>query len=90
MKQEQKNLIFQFIEELYSENKGKEEIRKKEEEIYIKLERLEAGDPSLKNEVSNIINLISSLYSDVKYRYFEYGIIARTVKDTTNLKWTEK
>ena len=89
MKLEQKNLIFQFIEELHSENKGREEISKKEEEIYETLEKLEEKNPALKEELSNLTYLISILQSDIKYKYFEYGIMVKTVKDTTNLKWTE-
>ena len=89
MKLEQKNLIFQFIEELQSENKGEGEINKREEEIYAELEKLEERNPSLKNEISNLIHIISSLYSDVKYTYFEYRIIAKTTKETANLNWAE-
>ena len=89
MKLEQKNLIFQFIEELQSENKGKGEINKREEEIYGELEKLEERNPDLKNEISNLIYLISSLYSDIKYTYFEYGIISKAIKDTVNLNWRE-
>ena len=89
MKLEQKNLIFQFIEELQSENKGKGEINKREEEIYAELEKLEERNPDLKNEISNLIHIINNLYSDIKYTYFEYGIIAKTTKETANLNWTE-
>ena len=89
MKLEQKNLILQFIEELQSENKGKGEINKREEEIYAELEKLEERNPDLKNEIYNLIHVISNLYSDIKYTYFEYGIIAKTTKESANLNWTE-
>ncbi len=89
MKLEQKNLIFQFIEELQSENKGKGEINKREEEIYGELEKLEERNPELKNEISSLTYIISSLYSDIKCTYFEYGIIAKTTKETANLNWIE-
>ena len=89
MKLEQKNLIFQFIEELHSNDKGKGEISKREEEVYEELEKLEEKNPNLKNEISNLIYLISSLYSDIKYTYFEYGIISKAIKDTANLNWRE-
>ena len=85
MKLDQKNLIFQFIEELNSEKKGN---YSKEKEIYSKLETLEIENPSLKNEIGNIISLVSSLYSDMKYSYFEYGIMAKIVEESTNFNWT--
>ena len=58
MELEQKNLIFQFIEEFHSENRGEEEIHRKEKEVYEKLAKLEVENPTLKNEICKILNLI--------------------------------
>ena len=81
------NILFQFIEELYSDDKISDEIYRKEKELYERLEKLEAENLESADEICSIVNLISSLNSDIKYRYYEYGIIAKAVSETTTFEW---
>ena len=82
----QKNLIFQFVERMYSEN-TEDELYKKEMEIYEKLEYLEEKSPEIRNEICEIANLMVMLNGDIKYKFYEYGIMAKDVGDNTNLEW---
>ena len=82
----QKNLIFQFVERMYSEN-TEDELYKKEMELYQKLEYLEQKSPEIKNEICEIANLMVMLNGDIKYKFYEYGIMAKDVGDNTNLEW---
>ena len=82
----QKNLIFQFVERMYSEN-TEDELYKKEMELYQKLEYLEEKSPEIKNEICEIANLMVMLNGDIKYKFYEYGIMAKDVGDNTNLEW---
>ena len=81
------NILFQLVEELHSADKMSGEIFKKEKELYERLEKLEVENPELTDKICQIVNLISLLNSDIKYRYYEYGIMAKTVSEITNLEW---
>ena len=87
MDRKYQNILFQFIEELHSGDKMSGEIYRKEKELYERLEKLESENPESTNEICRIVNLISSLNSDIKYRYYEYGIMAKDVSETTNFEW---
>ena len=69
----QKNLIFQFIEELNSKNE-KDVLCIKEKELLKKLGDLIMKNPDLENEITEIANLMISLNGDIKYKFYEYGI----------------
>ncbi len=84
----QKNLIFQFIEELNSKNE-KDVLCIKEKELLKKLGDLIMKKPDLENEITEIANLMISLNGDIKYKFYEYGIIAKNVGEGTNLEWRE-
>ena len=84
----QKNLIFQFIEEVNSKNK-KDVLHIKEKELLQKLGDLIIKNPDLENAVTEIANLMISLNGDIKYKFYEYGIIAKNVGEGTNLEWRE-
>ena len=64
-----KNLLFQFIEELYSDDKMADEIHKKEKELHKRLEKMELENSNLTEEIYYIMNLTTSMNSNIKCRY---------------------
>ncbi len=87
MNRKHKNLLFQFIEKLYSGDKMADEIHKKERELYERPEKMELENSNLTEEIYYIMNLTASLNSDIKYRYYKYGVIAEDVGEITNFEW---
>ena len=84
------NLIFQFLEEIYENNKNNSSIKEIEKKLLEKLEVLREKNSSLNSEIDEIIDFIYELNGEIKYRYFEYGILAKTTFEETNLNWKEE
>lgn len=84
------NLIFQFLEEIYENNKDNSSIKGIEKKLLGKLEILREKNQSLNSEIDEIIDFIYELCGEIKYRYFEYGILAKTTFEETNLNWKEE
>ena len=55
-----------------------------------KLETLKEKSQDLRVKIDDIIDIIYELRGEVKYQYFEYGILARTTFEDTNLDWKQK
>ncbi len=90
MKAKEINLIFQFLEEIYENNKNNSSIKEIEKKLLGKLENLREKNQSLNSEIDEIIDFIYELSGEIKYRYFEYGILAKTTFEETNLNWKEE
>ena len=90
MKAKEINLIFQFLEEIYENNKNNSSIKEIEKKLLEKLEVLREKNSSLNSEIDEIIDFIYELNGEIKYRYFEYGILAKTTFEETNLNWKEE
>lgn len=87
METRQKNLIFQFLEEMYEEEKDTNSLFLQEKKLIEKLEALKTKYPGLKDAIFEIIDIAIILNSEVKRKYFEYGLMAKEVMGTTNLEW---
>ena len=84
------NLIFQFLEEIYENDKSNSSIKEIEKKLFGKLETLKEKSQDLRVKIDEIIDIIYELRGEVKYQYFEYGILARTTFEDANLDWKQK
>lgn len=82
MDNEQKNLLFYFIEEVSSDTDNKTILHQKQENLLSELEQIPEEFPELKEIISRLSDLIVELCSEMKYKYFEYGITANDILNT--------
>ena len=82
MDNEQKNLLFYFIEEVSSDNDNKTILHQKQENLLSELEQIPEEFPELKEIISRLSDSIVDLCSEMKYKYFEYGITANDILNT--------
>ena len=82
MDNEQKNLLFYFIEEVSSDTDNKTILHQKQENLPSELEQIPEEFPELKEIISRLSDLIVELCSEMKYKYFEYGITANDILNT--------
>ncbi len=79
-----KNLIFQFLLEL-EEEKAEEGILAEEKKLMEKLCHAEEKYKISGEIITEIKELFIILKSEIKFKYFEYGIIADKISETTNI-----
>ena len=89
MTKNQKNLIFQFLENIYEEEKDINQLFQKEKQILKNLDKLKEKLPESEELIVNITDQITILNTDIKYKYFEYGIIAKETIEIENVSWKE-
>ena len=82
MDNEQKNLLFYFIEEVSSDTDNKTILHQKQENLLSELEQIPEEFPELKEIISRLSDSIVDLCSEMKYKYFEYGITANDILNT--------
>ena len=82
MDNEQKNLLFYFIEEVRSDTDNKTILHQKQENLLSELEQIPEEFPELKEIISRLSDSIVDLCSEMKYKYFEYGITANDILNT--------
>ena len=84
MNSKSKNLIFQFLLEL-EEGKAEKEICAEEKKLMEKLHYTEEKYKVSGEIITEIKELFIILKSEIKFKYFEYGIIANQITETTNI-----
>lgn len=77
-------LIFQFLMEL-EEGKSEEEICAEKKKFLEKLYYTEEKYKIPKEAITEIKELLIILISEIKHKYFEYGITAGKIIENTNL-----
>ena len=82
MDNEQKNLLFYFIEEVSTDTDNKTILHQKQENLLSELEQMPEKFPELKEIISRLSDSIVDLCSEMKYKYFEYGITANDILNT--------
>ena len=82
MDNEQKNLLFYFIEEVSSDTDNKTILHQKQENLLSELEQIPEEFPELKEIISRLSDSIVDLCSEMKYKYFKYGITANDILNT--------
>ncbi len=82
MDNEQKNLLFYFIEEVSSDIDNKTTLYQKQENLLSELEQIPKKFPDLKEVISRLSDSVVELCSEMKYKYFEYGITANDILNT--------
>ena len=82
MDNEQKNLLFYFIEEVSTDTDNKTILHQKQENLLSELEQIPEEFPELKEIISRLSDSIVDLCSEMKYKYFEYGITANDILNT--------
>ena len=82
MYNEQKNLLFYFIEEVSTDTDNKTILHQKQENLLSKLEQIPEEFPDLKEIISRLSDSIVDLCSEMKYKYFEYRITANDILNT--------
>ena len=78
----QKNLLFYFIEEVSTDTDNKTILHQKQENLLSELEQIPEEFPELKEIISRLSDSIVDLCSEMKYKYFEYGITANDILNT--------
>ena len=82
MNNEQKNLLFYFIEEVSTDTDNKTILHQKQENLLSELEQIPEEFPELKEIISRLSDSIVDLCSEMKYKYFKYGITANDILNT--------
>ena len=82
MEKEQKNLLFYFIEEISSDAENKAILNQKQENLLSELEQITENFPDLKELINRLSDSVIELCSEMKYKYFEYGITAGEIMNT--------
>ena len=82
MEKEQQNLLFYFIEEISSDAENKTTLHQKQENLLSELEKIPEKFPDLKELISHLSDSMVELCSEMKYKYFEYGITANDILNT--------
>ena len=82
MDNEQKNLLFYFIEEVSSDTDNKTILHQKQENLLSELEQIPEEFPELKEIISRLSDSIVDLCIEMKYKYFKYGITANDILNT--------
>ena len=82
MDNEQKNLLFYFIEEVSSDTDNKTILHQKQESLLSELENIPENFPDLEGVISRLSDVVVELCSEMKYQYFEYGITANYILNT--------
>lgn len=90
IEKEYMNLLFQYLEEICSNDELNKNIESHEKEILEKLEQMEERNPHLKKRLYELSNIIINLISDIKYKYFKFGFLGREISETAVLDWTSK
>ena len=81
MELSEKNLLFQFLKEIQENKKTEFPIQKLENQLSLFIDTLKSNHPELSSELISLNELIYELNSEIKYQYFEYGIMAETLLD---------
>lgn len=82
MEKEQKNLLYYLIEEINSNTENKTTLYQKQETLLSELEKIPEEFPELKKLITRLSDSTVELFSELKYRYFEYGITADDILKT--------
>ena len=82
MNEEQKKLLFYFIEEVESNNETEDTIHNKQKYLLEELEKISESHEDLKETVIKLSDSMVDLCEKIKNQYFEYGIIAKDVHNT--------
>ena len=86
MKKSQKDLIFYFMEEIQLNDESENSLYNQQEKLLSELEEIPMNYQELQGIITRLSDMIVNLCSEMKYTYFEYGITARHVLDTTILE----
>ena len=81
METKTKNLLFQLLNEISTD------ITEQEETIFNELDQLTAKYPEISSKLGKLSDSFVDLHSNMKYQFFEWGILADNTLKTTNLNW---
>ena len=79
-----KNLLFQISDEIYRHSEKNEIV------VLKKIEELIFENPDFSNKLNILSDTMIELFSDTKYKFFEYGIISKEIIQTINFEWKPK
>lgn len=81
-----KNLLFQFLEEMYTDNQNSNLLKEIENKLLNKVEIMKLEHSYLNIDLEEIINYIYELCGETKYQYFIYGTLAGGLIEDLRLK----
>ena len=86
MNNNQKDLIFYFLEEMDLNNTDSNSFHNQTVTLIEKFEEISRNHDELKNIMNELSDLFINLCASIKVRYFEYGIITASVIENTRFE----
>ncbi len=86
MNNNQKDLIFYFLEEMDLNNTDSNSFHNQTVTLIEKFEEISRNHDELKNTMNELSDLFINLCASIKARYFEYGIITASVIENTRFE----